>query len=234
MAERSVVIITGASSGIGRATAEACLAAGWRVVAVARGAKRLRTAFRGNPAVAVLAADIAAADTPKRAVAAAKTLGRLRAVVHSAGAFTPAPLAKFKLADWNRMMDVNVTAAARLLQAALPALRNGGTFVAIGSTAGLRPVAGYSAYCASKGALNAFVEAAALELAPQGVRVHVVAPGVVATPMRPDAAAVGHIHPLGRSGQPRDVAMAVRYLLSEEANWLTGVILPVDGGIHLT
>jgi NAD(P)-dependent dehydrogenase (short-subunit alcohol dehydrogenase family) len=234
MAETKVVIITGASSGIGLASAEACLADGWRVVAVARGVKRLQTALRGRAGVATVAGDVAAPETIRRALEAAKGLGRLRAVVHSAGAFTPAPVAKIDFADWATMFDVNVTAAARLLQAALPALKNGGTFVAISSTAGLRPVAGYAAYCASKGALHAFVEAAALELAPKGIRVHAVAPGVVATAMRPDAAATAGIHPLGRAGLPGDVAQAVRYLLSAEATWLAGVILPVDGGIHLT
>lgn len=233
MPKPDVIVVTGASSGIGAAVVESCLADGARVLAVSRSETRLQRRWRGRPGVTTFAADLSQAAAAKAVVAEARKLGRLRAVVHSAGAFAPAPVAKFKLADWDEMFDLNVRAAALLLQAALKDLNKGGVFIGISSTAGMRPVSGYSAYCASKGALNAFVESAALELAPQGIRVHAVAPGIVETPMQPNAAKTGSMHPLGRAGKPADVAKAVRFLLSADADWAAGVILPIDGGIHL-
>lgn len=233
MPKLDVIIVTGASSGIGAAVVEACLADGRRVLAVSRSAANLNRRWHGRAGVVTFAADLAVPAAAKEVVAAARKQGRIRGIVHSAGAFAPAPLAKIKLADWNAMFDVNVRAAALLLQAAQKDLKNGGVFIGISSTAGMRPVAGYAAYCASKGALNAFVESAALELAPQGIRVHAVAPGIVETPMQPGAAKTGPMHPLGRAGKPADVAKAVRFLLSAESDWTAGIILPIDGGIHL-
>lgn len=233
MPKADLILVTGASSGIGAAVAETCLADGYRVLAVSRSAARLNKRWKGKSGVTTFAADLCTAEAAKTVVAEARKLGRLRGIVHSAGAFTPAPLAKVKVADWDTMFNVNVRAAALLLQAAAKDLKDGGVFVGISSTAGMRPVAGYSAYCASKGALNAFVESAALELAPQGIRVHAVAPGIVESPMQPDAAKTGPMHPLGRAGKPADVAKAVRFLLSADSDWTAGIILPIDGGIHL-
>lgn len=229
-----VILVTGASSGIGEAIAHQCAKDGDVVLAVARRHRPLDKLARHIPNIHPLAMDVSTEAGARRVVAAARKLGPLRGIVHCAGLFKPAPLEKLRLADWDAMFALNVRTAAILLQAALPDLRNGGVFVAIGSTAGLRPVAGYSAYCASKGALATFVQTAALELAPQGIRVHCVAPGIVETPMVPHAAQTASLHPLGRAGRPSDIVPAVRLLLSDEAAWMTGVVLPVDGGISLT
>lgn len=233
MPKPDVILVTGASSGIGAAVVETCLADGYGVVAVSKTAAKLNRRWKGRPGVVTYAADLASPAAAKAVVVEARQHGRLRGIVHSAGAFYPAPLAKAKAADWDAMFDVNVRAAALMLQAAMKDLKGGGVFIGISSTAGMRPVAGYAAYCASKGALNAFIESAALELAPQGIRVHAVAPGIVETPMLPDAMQTGAMHPLGRAGKPADVAKAVRFLLSADAEWTAGIILPIDGGIHL-
>jgi NAD(P)-dependent dehydrogenase (short-subunit alcohol dehydrogenase family) len=234
MEKSKVIVVTGASSGIGRAIAQTCADHGWQVVATARRKNKLQELQRYSERIHPVAADITDAAAPAQLIAAAAKLGRLRAIVHSAGSFKTAPVAKIRIADWENMVETNVTPAIRLLQVGAKHLENGGVFIGISSTAGLRPVAGYSAYCATKGALNSFLQSAALELAPRGIRVHAVAPGIVETPMVPHAGETGGLHPLGRPGLPSDIAAAVRFLLGPEAGWMTGVILPVDGGISLT
>ena len=234
MTKAKVVIVTGASSGIGYAVAKDCAAHGWTVLATARRAGKLRELQRHSERIHSLPADITKPDSAKRLIAAAARLGSLRAIVHSAGTFKTAPVEKIRIQDWASMVDTNVTAAIRLLQAGAKRLEGGGVFIGISSTAGLRPVAGYSAYCASKGALNAFLQTAALELAPRGIRVHAVAPGIVETPMQPNAKETAGLHPLGRAGYPEDVSAGVRFLLEPSSGWMTGIILPIDGGISLT
>ena len=228
-----VLIVTGASSGIGAEVARQCAAAGWQVIATARRQSELEQL--GHPdRIRALPLDLNAPDAPETLLAAAREAGQLRGIVHSAGLFHTAPVKDIDFADLQAMFETNVTAAGRLLQAALGDLRDGGVFIGIGSTAGVRPVPGYAAYCASKGALVSFLQSAALELASEGIRIHVVAPGVVETPMVPNARDAAGMHPLGRVGQPGDVAGAVSFLLSDAATWMTGVVLPVDGGISLT
>ncbi len=234
MSKPDVIIVTGASSGIGRATALRLAADGWHVVAASRRAAPLAALEQENPRIHPFPLDV---DQPQAGVLlarAAREVGRLRGVVHSAGAFSRDPVQKIHFSDWHAMFTTNVEAAARILQATVDDLADGGVFIGIGSTAGLRPVAGSSAYCASKAALTAFLQSAALELAPRGIRIHVVAPGIVETPMVPYAAETGAMHPLGRPGKPEEVAHAVSFLLTPQAAWMTGVVLPVDGGISLT
>ena len=233
MTKRNVLIVTGASSGIGAEVSRRCAAAGWEVIATAR--RQVELEQLGHPErIRTLPMDLTAPDAPAALVAAAREAGRLHGIVHSAGLFRTAPIKDIDFADLQAMFEVNVTAGGRLLQAAREDLGDGGVFIGIGSTAGLRPVPGYAAYCASKGALTSFLQTAALELAPEGIRCHVVAPGVVETPMVPHAREAAGMHPLGRVGQPSDIAGAVEFLLSDAAQWMTGVVMPVDGGISLT
>ncbi len=234
MSENKVVIITGASSGIGAEVARQCAAAGWRVIASGRNQERLAALAASHSSIEPVALDVCADDAPEQLLDAGRKAGKVRGIVHSAGYFRPQPLDQMTFADWDASFNTNVRAAARLLQASLTDLEKGGTFIGIGSTAGIRPVPNYGAYCASKGALVSFLQTAALELAPRGIRAHVVAPGVVDTPMVPDAQDKAAFHPLGRVGTPADVAAAVVFLLSDQASWMTGVVLPVDGGISLT
>jgi len=145
------------------------------------------------------------------------------------------------------MFDINAFSPWRLSVAALPIMRKrgGGTIVNVSSISGMRPFEGSGAYCMSKAALIMMSQVMALELAREGVRVNAVCPGMVegtelgnAVFSAADVAASYErfrpLHPLGRNGKPRDVAEAVLFLCSDASSWMTGAILPLDGGRHLT
>ncbi len=238
------VLVTGASRGIGRALAERLIAEGRRVVAVARAPIDL--------GCEVVLADLAAdPDVMSRACA---PYGGLDALVHAAGVAPHAPLEAITDAELEAVFDLHVRAALRLTQGLAAHLRSEGrtgSIVHVASTLGLRPAAGTIAYSASKAALIALTKAAALELAPDGIRVNALAPGLVDTDMvralrlapgepmpsgeeharRLDAqlAAMRALHPLGRLGTPEEVADAIVYLL--DAAWATGSVLTIDGGL---
>ena len=144
-------------------------------------------------------------------------------------------------AEWDRVMDSNVRSIVLLVRAASEALIAArGTIVNISSVGGLRPYPNLAAYCVSKAALDMYTRCAALDFAPHGVRVNAVNPGVVVTELHTVTGAVpdypGFLerskttHPLGRVGQPEEVAAAVLFLMSAEAGWVTGVTFSIDGG----
>ena len=245
---RPTVLVTGAASGIGRATAIAAAGAGY---AVAVGT------FAGDPydADAVLAdvraagsdglvldADVTSSASMAAAVrTCAERLGRLDAVVANAGVLKLAPLAVLEDSDWHRILDVDLTGVMRTVRAAAPELPSGGAVVVVSSIAGAAVGwAGHTPYSAAKAGLLGFVRSAALELGPAGVRINAVLPGVIESPQSLDpvnsggpagvAAAAASI-PLGRVGQPADVADVVLFLLSDAARYVTGQSLTVDGGL---
>lgn len=238
------VLVTGASRGIGRAVAQKLLDGGRRVVAVARGEVDLD--------VPTIRADLTLeSDIVARACAAH---GGLDALVHAAGVAPHAPLEAITDAQLEETWNLHVRAALKLTQGLAAHLRadgRPGSVVHVASTLGLRPAAGTLAYSASKAALIALTRAAALELAPAGIRVNAVAPGLVDTDMTrslrlspgepmPSGEEYARrleaqlewmraLHPLGRLGTPDEVADAILYLL--DAAWVTGTILTVDGGL---
>lgn len=251
------LLVTGASRGIGRAVAEALLAGGRRVALSARNEARLaEVAARGEGRAAVLARDLL--DDPSGLVAEARdALGGLDGLVHAAGIadYTAAP--DVPVEELERAYRLHVRAPMVLTQELARALRaegRPGAVVHIGSTLALRNAPMTSAYAASKAALHRLAQAHALELAADRIRVNVVAPGVVETDMvralrlgpgevAPTGAerearvaaqleALRRLHPLGRLGRPADVAGAVLYLL--DAEWVTGTVLVVDGGVTAT
>jgi NAD(P)-dependent dehydrogenase (short-subunit alcohol dehydrogenase family) len=241
-----VALVTGASSGIGRACALALGAEGASVVAAGRRADRLaevvdRITQSGGSAVAVTG-DVREPDTGRSWVAkAVDRFGGLDALVNAAGVIGPAlGLLGTEPAEWDRMMDTNLRSVFLVSRAAAPALieRKGG-IVSLSSVAGLRPYAGLFAYCVSKAGVDMFTQCAALDLAPHGVRVNAVNPGVVVTELHtvtnaiPDYAGFLErskgTHPIGRVGRPEEVAALVLYLLSQEAGWITGACFSIDG-----
>jgi len=246
--EGRVALVTGASSGIGRATASRFAAEGAELALVGRDRASLeRTAgdVAGEPAVVL--ADLSDLDQARRAVDEAVAFGgRLDILVNAAGIIGSGDLASTTLEEWNAMMRINLDSVFVLMQAALPHLEaTRGNVVNVSSVTGPRSFPGVLAYCVSKAGVDQLTRCAALELAPSGVRVNAVNPGVVVSNlhrrggMQEEAyeAFLEHsrtTHPLGRVGQPEDIADAIAYLASEQAGWVTGVTLNLDGGRHLT
>lgn len=239
-----VAIVTGASRGIGRAIAMLLAARGAWVVAAARGDHA-----RGTADAIVAAggrAEVAAADmTDAEALAAmvggvTDRHGRLDIVVSNAGIARDQLLLRMKRADWDEVIATNLTGAFVLCQAALkPMIRQRrGRIIAVSSVVGQTGNAGQANYAASKAGLIGFCKAMAREVASRGITVNVVAPGLIDTEMTQALTSRAHGDwaaqiPLGRLGTPEDVAAAVGFLASEEASYITGQVLAVNGGMYM-
>jgi len=249
--EGKTALVTGASSGIGRATATGLAAEGAKVALAGRRAARLEevassiTSLGGESLV--LACDVTKADDSERAVAeTASRFGGLDVLVHAAGVIGFGTIETTTPTGWDEMMDINVTSVFRLTQLALPHLiERKGTVVVVSSVTGLRSFPGVLAYCVSKAAVDQFTRCAALELAPKGVRVNAVNPGVVVSELHKAAGLADDAyeaflerskttHPLGRVGAPEEIAELVLFLASPQAGWITGATVSIDGGRHLT
>jgi 2-deoxy-D-gluconate 3-dehydrogenase len=215
---RPVALVTGASRGIGRAVADRLRADGWSV----------ETAERAS------GVDLADAEQARRAV---ERLDRIDALVASAGTTARFAALELPLAEWRRVLELNLTSVFVLAQAAGRRMveAGGGSIVLVASLMSFLGGVDIVAYTASKGGVAQLAKAFSNELAPRGVRVNAVAPGYVETEMTSDIEdwkrrEVSARIPLGRWGTPEDVAAAVRWLLSDEAAYVTGIVLPVDGG----
>ncbi len=245
------VIVTGASSGIGRATALRFGQSGASVLLTGRNAAALDEAAaaveREGGRSATLIEDVTAADAPARIVAAAiERFGRLTTVVNAAGIISSGSVETTTDEQWDLMLDLNVRAPFRLMRAAAEALAEAkGSVVNVSSVTGLRAFPGVLAYCVSKAAVDQLTRCAALELAPKGVRVNAVNPGVVISNLHKRggmedekyAAFLAHsksTHPLGRPGDASEIADLIVFLASPAASWITGETISIDGGRHLT
>jgi NAD(P)-dependent dehydrogenase (short-subunit alcohol dehydrogenase family) len=242
-----VAIVTGATSGIGRATALRFALAGASVVAVGRNAQTLNKVAKeiqdtGGEALTVRA-DVTIQPIARRIVKqAVERFGGLDVLVNAAGHISSGTIENTQLAAWDAMMNVNLRAVFNLMQQAVPSLiERRGNVVNVSSVTGLRSFPGVLAYCVSKAGLDQLTRCAALELAPKGVRVNAVNPGVVVTEIHKRggmseqdyAAFLEHskaTHPIGRVGEPGEVAELILYLASERASWITGATYSIDGG----
>jgi NAD(P)-dependent dehydrogenase (short-subunit alcohol dehydrogenase family) len=245
------VIVTGASSGIGRATALRFGRAGASVLAVGRDTEALSSVaaevVRAGGHAAPFAIDVTAEHAPARIVAEAlERFGSLTTVVNAAGIIAAGSIETTSDAQWDGMLDVNTRAPFRLMRAAVPSLvASRGTIVNVSSVTGLRSFPGVLAYCVSKAALDQLTRCAALELASKGVRVNAVNPGVVISNLHrrsgmDEESYASFVerskdtHPLGRPGTPDEIADLIFFLASDAAGWITGETISIDGGRHLT
>ena len=234
-----VAIVTGASSGIGAAIAEAMAQAGARVALVGRDADRLaRTRATCGEGHITIKSDITADGGPEGTVEAAlHAFGRIDSIVHSAGIFEPKPFPESPVESLDEQWRVNVRAPYAITHAAQPHLEPGSSVIFISSIAGKLGFPNSAAYCATKGAIEMLVKSLATEFAPRGIRVNAIAPGNIHSPMNAEyfrspeyERAMIERTPAGRVGVVEDIAPAAVFLASEAARYVHGVSLLVDGG----
>jgi 3-oxoacyl-[acyl-carrier protein] reductase len=239
-----VALVTGASRGIGRAVATRLAAAGAHVVAAARGenakgtADAIREAGGSAESIGLDVTDAAGVEAAVAGIMAGK--GRIDILVNNAGITRDTLVLRMKRDDWDAVLQTNLTAAFTSVQAVLkPMIRQrSGRIINITSVVGQSGNAGQANYAASKAGLIGFTKAVALEVASRNITVNAVAPGLVDTDMTRAIAEGAHEEwaariPLRRLGTPDDVAHAVVFLASDEAAYITGHVLAVNGGMYL-
>jgi len=242
-----VCLITGASSGIGRAAALVFAENGAQVVALGRNEKELKNlrdeaqGFEGT--IKVQLADVLEMTQVEKIInETIETFGQIDVLVNAAGIIMNGSIETTPLEDWDKMMNINLRAVFYLMQKCVPYLeQTKGNIVNVSSVTGLRAFPNVLAYCVSKAAIDQLTRCSALELATKEIRVNAVNPGVVVTGLHKRAGMADEdyqnflenakkTHPLGRVGEPREVAELIYYLASEKAAWITGATYEIDGG----
>jgi len=234
-------IVTGAGQGIGKGIALALAKEGCKVTASDINENNAKTtaaeiAKAGGKSLAVRCDVSKKKEVDNLVTKALAEFGKLDILVNNAGIFPFKPFLEMAEADWDKVLDVNLKSIFLCSQAAAKAMPGGGKIVCISSIASFVGFEGLTHYCASKGGINALVRAMALELAPKKINVNAVAPGAIDTPgaqaafnekaAKQTIAAI----PWGRMGQPQDIASAVVFLASDQADYITGQTIIVDGG----
>ncbi len=242
-----VVIITGASSGIGRATALLFAENGAKVVAVGRNEKELNAlrdeALEKDETIKIHLADIRETTQVERFFSyMTENFGQIDVLVNAAGIISNGSIENTRLDDWDKMMSINLRSVFFMMQRSVPHLaKTKGNIVNVSSVAGTRAFPNVLAYCVSKAAVDQLTRCSALELAPQGIRVNAVNPGVVVTNLHKRGGMEDEkykdflehsktTHPIGRVGDPTEIAELIYFLASEKAAWITGATYEIDGG----
>jgi len=242
-----VAVVTGASSGIGRAAALLFAKNGWNVVAFGRNESELN-ALRDESrdtggSIRIHLGDITKTSQVDRLVSdTIDNFEQIDALINAAGIIKSGSIEDTTLDDWDKMMNVNLRSAFYLMQKCVPHLAaTKGNVVNVSSVTGTRAFPNVLAYCVSKAATDQLTRCTALELAPKGIRVNAVNPGVVITNLHKRGGMsdeayekflenAKNTHPIGRPGRPEEVAELIYYLASEKAAWITGATYEIDGG----
>jgi len=242
-------VITGGGTGIGQAIALAFASEGAKVAVAGRRKEKLDETLRllqqaGCSALALECDVTKAADTLRLVKSAEDAFGKVNVLVNNAGVLSVANVESIAEEDWDHLMATNLKGPFLMSRAALPAMRRagGGSIINLGSTLGIVAIRDRAAYCASKGGVSMLTRAMALDHAHDHIRVNCLCPWIVESDMTKnlfaDTEAGRHAResrlasiPLGRFGKPADITGLAVFLASEESSWMTGTIIPVDGGV---
>ncbi len=233
------VVVTGAARGLGKAIAARLAEAGRHVVGVDLAEQVVETMAALGAGHDAVVGDAGDPDVLLQACERAAGLGDgLSAIVLNAGVVGPGETVEYPLEEWDRVLDVNLKAAFVGAKVARGFLSDGGSIVMLSSICASQGFAARASYCASKSGIDGLVRSLAMEWGPDGIRVNAVAPGTIATEMQQAMIASGRASeeryleriPMARVGRPEEIADAVQYLTSARASYITGVVLPVDGG----
>jgi len=245
--QNKIAVVTGASSGIGRATASLLARKGASVVAVGRNEDELSKlrdeAFDTAGSVTIHLADVSVSDSLDRLVSkVTDDFGQVDVLVNAAGTIKNGTLENTSLDEWDKMLGLNLRSVFYLMHLFAPHLEaTKGSIVNVSSVTGLRAFPNVLAYCVSKAGIDQLTRCAALELAPKGIRVNAVNPGVVITNLHKRGGMSDEdyekflqhsrsTHPIGRAGTAEEVAELIEFLASDRAGWITGVTYAIDGG----
>ncbi|MGR3806608.1 SDR family NAD(P)-dependent oxidoreductase [Pasteurella testudinis] len=248
--ENKVVIVTGGASGMGLEVAHRFVAEGAKVVIGGRDEAKLWEATKlidpQGANVRTVAGDIAKPETAKELVSmATESFGGVDILINNAGIFNPKPFLELSEAEYDKFVDIILKGKFFMAQEAAKAMqkRGGGAIVQTGSLWALQAIAATpsAAYSAANAGVHALTHNLAIELASSNIRINTVAPAVIETPIygtfmseeqvKDTLPTFNNFHPIGRNGQPKDVAEAMLFLASEAASFITGTVLPVDGGV---
>jgi NAD(P)-dependent dehydrogenase (short-subunit alcohol dehydrogenase family) len=238
MTTAPIALVTGAASGIGRAIVERFIADGFTVVAADVDEAGVRAVAQSlGDAVVPVRCDVTSEDSVAAACEVARELGGLRAAVANAGRGTYSPIVDHPLDEWQAVLDLCLTGVFITVKHAARVMHDGGSIITISSLNGTQPSAGMSAYCAAKAGVMMFTKVAAMELGGRGIRVNAIAPGLVETAATaPFWMVPGVVEEfventtIGRFAQPTDIADMASFLAGDGSGFVTGAVLPVDGG----
>lgn len=245
--KEKVVIVTGASSGIGRATALLFAENDSQVIALGRNEKELNSlrdeAHKNEKKIKIHLTDLRETSQVERFLTdTIEHFGQIDVLINSAGIIFNGSIENTTLDEWDKMMDINIRSIFYLMNKCVPFLeKTQGNIVNVSSVAGVRAFPNVLAYCVSKAALDQLTRCSALELAPKNIRVNAVNPGVIVTNLHKRGGMKDKdyeefleksksTHPLGRVGKPEEVAELIYFLSSEKASWITGATYEIDGG----
>jgi NAD(P)-dependent dehydrogenase (short-subunit alcohol dehydrogenase family) len=244
-----VAIVTGAGTGIGRAIALALAREGAKVAVAGRRQEKLQEVTQaigqsGGQAIVTVCDVCNEPDTLRIAKEVENAFGQVNVLVNNAGALSASTVENISVAEWDRLLATNLKGPFLMSRAVLPAMRRagGGAIVNVGSILGLVAMRQRAAYCASKGGVTMLTKAMALDHAHEKIRVNCICPAIVETDLirslfsnTPEGLRARETRlatiPLGRFGEPTDIAELAVFLASEESSWMTGTAIPIDGGL---